>query len=291
MRAGALLIVCGGCNAILGLDRTHLATDGAIADAAIDSATTDCRPIGHDEDGDGIDDACDDCPATPELAQADRDHDGVGDLCDPHPDTPGDAIVFFDAFATGPDPGWQLYRGGYLAEMDGYVQTDTTVADGLIVHALAPQNGDVTLEVRATTLANNPMGATETPAWRGVGVWFDAGTATPSTDPDGYLLQLIQDISSVTPRGLFGLYAIKNPTTAVLTSQQLAAGVPIATPALYRAQRFAVATPHAERAEASAGNLSLALDGDDVTFTTGGIGLRTVYTAVRIDSVIVYAQP
>jgi hypothetical protein len=40
----------------------------------------DSRP--PDGDGDGITDACDDCPAISNASQIDADHDGVGDACD-----------------------------------------------------------------------------------------------------------------------------------------------------------------------------------------------------------------
>ena len=39
-------------------------------------------------DGDGVDDACDNCPYTPNLDQADCDGDGVGDACDAFPNDP-----------------------------------------------------------------------------------------------------------------------------------------------------------------------------------------------------------
>jgi hypothetical protein len=60
---------------------------------------------GHDEDGDGIGDACDVCPHVADPDQADRDGDGVGDACDPNPDDPIDSIAFFDPFVTKL-PGW-----------------------------------------------------------------------------------------------------------------------------------------------------------------------------------------
>src|SRR5207237_803581 len=41
-----------------------------------------------DADGDGVGDACDDCPGVPDREQSDGDGDGVGDACDP---CPGDA--------------------------------------------------------------------------------------------------------------------------------------------------------------------------------------------------------
>jgi hypothetical protein len=72
------------------------------------SASAACVPTGHDEDGDGIDDACDDCPHLADPGQADRDGDGVGDLCDPHPDQPIDRIAFFDPF-TSRLPAWTFH--------------------------------------------------------------------------------------------------------------------------------------------------------------------------------------
>ena len=71
-----------------------------IACGRIDFGATTCVPVGHDEDGDGIDDACDVCPHIANPDQADRDGDGVGDVCDPHPDDPIDRIAFFDPFTT-----------------------------------------------------------------------------------------------------------------------------------------------------------------------------------------------
>lgn len=61
--------------------------------------------IAHDEDGDGIDDAVDDCPHVADPGQLDSDGDGVGDACDPNPMAAGDRIVFFDPF-TGARPEW-----------------------------------------------------------------------------------------------------------------------------------------------------------------------------------------
>ena len=44
------------------------------------------RPSGNDQDFDGIDDNCDNCPKTRNADQADSDNDGIGDLCDSCPD-------------------------------------------------------------------------------------------------------------------------------------------------------------------------------------------------------------
>jgi hypothetical protein len=59
-------------------------------------------PIGHDEDADGIDDACDVCPWVADPAQLDSDGDGVGDACDPNPATPTETIARFDSMVAMP---------------------------------------------------------------------------------------------------------------------------------------------------------------------------------------------
>lgn len=83
--------------------------DGGVVDAANGPTDFDGEPrnagqapdIGADElildtDGDGVDDADDNCPATANTDQADADRDGTGDACDP---TPYGTDVAFDASA------------------------------------------------------------------------------------------------------------------------------------------------------------------------------------------------
>ena len=66
--------------------------------------STVCVEVGHDEDGDGVDDACDKCPHIADPAQPDADLDGVGDACDPS-NSSSEKIVFFDPF-TSQRPEW-----------------------------------------------------------------------------------------------------------------------------------------------------------------------------------------
>lgn len=70
--------------------------EGTPAIDAIDAPA--CVAVGHDEDADGIDDACDVCPHLSDPAQLDSDGDRVGDACDPEPANPRQQIVLFDPF-------------------------------------------------------------------------------------------------------------------------------------------------------------------------------------------------
>lgn len=98
----ALLIGCGR----LQFDQRDATGDGGtiLADARPDAVA--CTPVGHDEDGDGVDDACDSCPQH-SADQEDADRDGVGDACDLHPDT-AETLVFFDTFESM-GPTWTFY--------------------------------------------------------------------------------------------------------------------------------------------------------------------------------------
>ncbi|MGD0949656.1 MAG: thrombospondin type 3 repeat-containing protein [Candidatus Binatia bacterium] len=60
---------------------------GATGPSAFVFRFTGCPSITSDLDGDGIDDACDNCPLDFNPDQTDTDGDGVGDACDLCPDT------------------------------------------------------------------------------------------------------------------------------------------------------------------------------------------------------------
>jgi hypothetical protein len=70
-----------------------------------------CAPIGHDEDLDGVDDACDLCPQRADSGR-DTDRDGIGDDCDLA--TTAQRRVLFDPF-TGPRTEWTYLAGITLA--------------------------------------------------------------------------------------------------------------------------------------------------------------------------------
>jgi hypothetical protein len=74
------------------VDNVGLALHPVLADAAVN-----CVP---DQDGDGVPDAVDNCPATPNADQTDTDGDGFGNACDEDSDSDGCT----DAQELGPDP-------------------------------------------------------------------------------------------------------------------------------------------------------------------------------------------
>jgi hypothetical protein len=146
----ALVVMLVGCG--------RLDFDARSADATL--APNDAKPTcaGHDEDGDGYGDACDDCPVDPDPDQADRDGDGVGDACDPFPHQPGDRLARFEPnidaatagyvqmFATTSYPGNDALE---LGAIDGYGQATYTMPATATRVAIA-----FTIRDRSTTQTN-----------------------------------------------------------------------------------------------------------------------------------------
>jgi hypothetical protein len=282
--AGAVLLVLAtGCNAILGLDRTHVASDGG-ADAGPDAFT--CA-IGHDEDGDGIDDGCDVCPQIADPLQTDSDGDGIGDACDPNPSDPNDVLVAFDSFAF-PNP-WAPLRGTWNQQDDALVQTDvSTTTDAIATRTIPdPAAADLTVDVVFVIDSWAPKQPMDVAAYRGVGVWSLADVST-TTEPTGYLCQIFEDIAAVTPTSYLGLYRIDAATAPVLGSDAYADHVPQVMQGRLRVARTATADP--ETCHLALPPLTGDLAGTDATYTSGTIALRTLSTAAHFTSVTIYGR-
>jgi hypothetical protein len=285
--AGAVLLVLGtGCNAILGLDRTHAAADAAAgADAAPDAVT--CA-IGHDEDGDGVDDGCDVCPQIADPAQTDSDGDGIGDACDPNPADPNDVLVAFDSFAF-PNP-WASLRGTWSQQGDALVQTDlSTTTDAVATRTLPdPAATELTIDVVFTIDGWAPSQPGDVAAYRGVGVWSLASAATTTTDPTGYLCMIFEDVAATTPPSYLGLYRVDASVAPVLGSQVYADHVPKAVQGRLRVARSATAS--SQTCHLQLAPLAGDLTGTDKTYPSGTLALRTLSTAAHFQSVTIYGR-
>lgn len=96
--------------------------------------------VGHDEDGDLIDDGCDLCPVTNATDNRDTDNDGVGDLCDREPASANQTRIMFEPFLA-PDAQWSIQgveqtdsvrmTGGNLWYPLGFDSIDVTVSGEL----------------------------------------------------------------------------------------------------------------------------------------------------------------
>ena len=126
------LLLLAACDRVYNLHRDPDPIDAEIdgpPDAHVDAPPCGDGPSsGHDEDGDGIDDLCDNCPHVMNADQANSDGDDMGDVCDR---VAGriDCLVKFDPLTSL--PATTSVTGSWAAEHDDLVQQDKD-ADGAI---------------------------------------------------------------------------------------------------------------------------------------------------------------
>jgi len=136
--AGWLVLVCG-CNQAWGIKELNPPPP-----------PTTCEQLtSHDEDMDGVTDACDDCPGIVDADQTDSDGDGVGDACDPSPAT--EHLAFFESFAEAmPSSNWTVVKGLWAFPADAAVYTSLTSGVAAEIDAKAPPLAPARIEAMVT---------------------------------------------------------------------------------------------------------------------------------------------
>ncbi len=125
--------------------------------------------VGHDEDNDGIDDGCDNCPTVSNPLQTNSDLDDIGDACEY-----GDSSVFasveqFSSFHTGA-VGWTLdSHGQVLADALELVYEPCGQACYSLAYRDEQVSGDTSLE----TVFRLHSGLD---GWAGIVMGFDENT-------------------------------------------------------------------------------------------------------------------
>lgn len=134
----------------------------------VDASQPPCIAVGHDEDGDGLDDACDPCPFAATNAP-DVDADGIADACDAAPTVPNTRLLF-DGFGA-PNPSL-VATGGSIRD-DAFVPS-LSDSNGLLYDAMAEE---------VWILAGVDVARLDDTTYREVGVIFDATLG--ANEPDG----------------------------------------------------------------------------------------------------------
>lgn len=161
---------------MLGCGRLSFDAQPDASSSSTNDAASVCTAVGHDEDGDAVDDACDVCPHIADPVQPDDDGDRVGDACDPEPTIARQQIVMFDPFVRLGAP--------WVWDAD-----EAVVSDELVLSALG---GGRDLRMPWTPAHDTfRIGATTGAA--GAGQHLVSLVTAPLAPPGGYYCEMFDD--------------------------------------------------------------------------------------------------
>jgi hypothetical protein len=224
---------------------------------------------GPDEDGDGVPDACDNCPIDPNPTQADdreaqvgQPPDGVGDACDPRPTLGGDAILFFDGMnGSALDPAWKGDRAGFSVSGGALVYDRF---DDATTHTLERGTARNVLVVLGLNVVRWSSGNENRNLWVGVrGVAGDAARCSAR-----------RDSADKSMLAYFAAGDFASPTTTVNAS--FTAGT------LYRL------TARAEGTDLYCGLAGASLPVKGIALRDGYVDLNVRYTSAQIPFIVAY---
>jgi hypothetical protein len=278
-----LLLVAGGCGRI-GFDPGDLTDLGDTDDVDPPDASRLCG--GHDEDGDGVGDACDNCPTIPNADQANDGEldagdaaDVVGDACDPRPAIGGDYLGWIDVFTSDTTGDYATLGDVMWDGADGLLLGDDG-PDGIgaISFEAAPQFGRVHWHAQRLTAS------TTEPSY--YGAWTNIGAADLS---DSVFAHVADDPDD----GLEPNTVIKESTGG--GGERYSDFVRFAAPIDGDLVRFTFDTPLATGGDATYRYDVLGAGDSQVVAIdlsrpyTGAYEIEAVRTSIRLLSLVVYA--
>jgi hypothetical protein len=195
-------------------DGSHDGSAGDRDGDGVPDATDNCPDTPnadqHDEDGDLRGDACDPCPQVANEPAADADGDGIPDACDPRPTTAGDHLARFFGFGgSALPPEWVTATPSALV-VSGDALTITATSTTVIALAdasTARHAIDVGVHVGATTGTGGDKsfftaltdGSSDAGQYHGCGLRADLSTREYFADNEGAFTTIATDQLAIHP--------------------------------------------------------------------------------------------